>query len=159
MHVKKIGLKSFLLNPISKGLPDFPTRWPIILSRRSGRDHCGLEKSCPLSHCLEGMAHSVVEDGNGTGSDEDFHQILAEASGNHFLRDFMRFLNGKLRGLIQRARTHSSQQPSLPMMVQEEHVAIFEAISKRDPERARDATLAHIKNAAKRLGFTLFDLG
>jgi DNA-binding FadR family transcriptional regulator len=45
------------------------------------------------------------------------------------------------------------------MMVQEEHVAIFEAISKRDPERAREVTLAHIKNAAKRLGLSLFDLG
>ena len=125
-----------------------------LAAKRRHQEHVGR-----LSHCLEGMAHSVVEGGNGTDSDADFHQILAEASGNPFLRDFMRFLNGKLRGLIERARTHSSQQPILPMMVQEEHVAIFEAISKRDPERAREATLAHIKNAAKRLGLTLFDLG
>ncbi|UCF84157.1 MAG: FadR family transcriptional regulator [Desulfobacteraceae bacterium] len=112
-----------------------------------------------LSRCLERMAHSVEEGSDGTDPDADFHQILAEASGNPFLRDFMRFLNGKVKGLIQRARTHSSQQPGLPMVVQEEHVAIFEAILKRDPERARDATLTHIKNGANRLGLTVLAYG
>lgn len=95
------------------------------------------------------MAHSVVEGGNGTDSDADFHQTLAEASGNPFLRDFMRFLNGKLRGLIQRARTHFSQQPSLPMMVQEEHVAIFEAILEKGSRKGQGSDLGSHKKCCQ----------
>jgi DNA-binding FadR family transcriptional regulator len=105
-----------------------------------------------LRRCLDAMEQAVKEWKDGTDPDVEFHQIIARTTANPYIRDLMRFLNDKLRDLIRRTREHSSQRPSLPITVQQEHVAIFEAISKRDPIQGREAALEHTKNAAKRLG-------
>ena len=112
-----------------------------------------------LEHCLTDMAHTVRDSTDGIAPDVEFHQTMASASGNPYLRDLMCFLNDKLVHLIRRAREHSSLHPGLPLVVQQEHMAIFEAISERDPTKARDAALAHLMNAAKRLGFTVLGSG
>jgi DNA-binding FadR family transcriptional regulator len=121
----------------------------LAAERRNEKD---LEK---LRDRLVAMAHAVEKDSDGTSPDLDFHQIIAEASGNPYLRDLMWFLNDKLKDLIRRAREHSSQNPNLPLAVQEEHAAIFEAISSGDPVEARVKALAHLRNAANRLGLTV----
>lgn len=118
-------------------------------------ERCSKEDLEKLEHYLRDMAHAVRDGSDGIAPDVDFHQTMAGASGNPYLRDLMCFLNDKLVHLIRRAREHSSQHPGLPMVVQQEHMAIFEAISEKDPAKARGATLAHLKNAAKRLGFTV----
>jgi len=105
-----------------------------------------------LKQCLEAMAEAVREGRDGSGPDADFHQLIAKASGNPYLRAFMRFLNDKLKNLIRKARDHSSLQPGLPALVQQEHVAIFEAIAEQDSKKARRAALTHLENAARRLG-------
>jgi DNA-binding FadR family transcriptional regulator len=79
-----------------------------------------------------------------------------EASGNPFLKDFMRFFRGKIWDLVQSDRDHSNYQ-GLPPDVQQEHMIIFEAISAGDSEKAREAILTHIINAARRCGITTFD--
>ncbi|MNW22198.1 FCD domain protein [compost metagenome] len=53
------------------------------------------------------------------------------------------------------ARGNSQRQPGLPEQVHGEHVAIFEAIRAADPEAARLAAAAHLRNAAARLGLPL----
>lgn len=121
----------------------------LAAERRRKKD---LEK---LEHYLRDMAHAVRDGTNGIAPDVEFHQTLASASCNPYLRDLMCFLNDKLVHLIRRAREHSSLHPGLPLVVQQEHVAIFKAISEKDPAKARDAALAHLKKAAKRLGFTV----
>jgi len=118
----------------------------LAAKRRSDQD------ADRLKQCLEAMAVAVREGRDGSGPDADFHQTIAEASGNPYLRAFMSFINGKLRLLIRKARDHSSLQPGLPGLVQQEHATIFEAIAEKEPQKARWAALAHLENAARRLG-------
>jgi len=118
----------------------------LAAKRGSGKD---LNR---LRQCLEEMAHALEVGDDGTAPDNAFHQIVAEASGNPYLRDFMRFLNGRLRDQIQRSRDRSNQVPGLPLKVHQEHVNIFEAIANHQPERAREAALAHIEKTTNRLG-------
>ncbi|MCB2185320.1 MAG: FadR family transcriptional regulator [Deltaproteobacteria bacterium] len=105
-----------------------------------------------LRRNLEAMAQAVAEGGDGTAPDTQFHHGLATAAGNPFLTDLMQYLDGRLRGIIARARAHSSRQPGLPPLVQREHEAIFAAIEKQDARAAREAMLSHLGNAARRLG-------
>ena len=108
-----------------------------------------------LSRCIGLIELAVKQNDGGTDADLDFHQILAEASGNVYLRDLMRFLSDKLRDLIRRARDHSSVEPGLSDEAYREHVALFEAIVRKDAVGAKEAALVHIKRAARRLGFDL----
>jgi GntR family transcriptional regulator, transcriptional repressor for pyruvate dehydrogenase complex len=105
-----------------------------------------------MKDCLQQMITAARDGGDGTEPDVMFHQVMAEASGNPYLRDFMRFLSEKLRGLIRKARNHSRRQPGLPMLVENEHQAIYEAIAGQDASEARQAALTHVRNAAERLG-------
>jgi GntR family transcriptional repressor for pyruvate dehydrogenase complex len=109
-----------------------------------------------LSHCLEALDQAMKERQDGTTANVDFHMGIIEASGNPFLRSFMRFFSGKIWDLVQADRDYASRQ-GLPPEVQREHVTIFEAISSGDPDAAREALLTHLKNAAKRRGLTIFD--
>ncbi len=102
------------------------------------------------------MDNAVQNGTDGSKPDVIFHQTIAGASGNPYLRDFMCFLNDKLVYLIRRAREHSSRHIGLPLVVQQEHLAIFEAILNKDPVKARDAALTHLKNAAERLNLLVY---
>jgi GntR family transcriptional repressor for pyruvate dehydrogenase complex len=113
--------------------------------RRSDKD---LEK---LERYLKDMENAVRNGADGITPDVKFHQTIAEASGNPYLRDFMCFLNDKLVYLIRGAREHSSHHLGLPIVAQQEHLAIFEAILDKNSTKARNASLAHLKNAAERL--------
>ena len=88
---------------------------------------------------------------DGTRENVEFHKKVTDASKNPYLSDFMNFLSSKIRDLVQADRD-SSKQTGLPLEVQKEHIAIFEAITKKDPEKARAAVKTHINNAAKRRG-------
>ncbi len=105
-----------------------------------------------LRGCLDRMAQAVEEGTDGTGPDVEFHRIIAEASGNRYLKDLMEFLNARAGQVIRTAREHSSRSAQLPRKVQEEHAAIFEAIAAGDVHTARAGSLRHLNNAARRLG-------
>ncbi len=91
---------------------------------------------------------------DGTNENVNFHKRVTDASKNPYLYDFMEFLGSKIRDLVQADRD-SSKQIGLPPEVQEEHIAIFEAISRKEPEEARKAVKTHIQNAAKRRGLNI----
>jgi len=91
---------------------------------------------------------------DGTGANVDFHKEVTAASKNPYLIDFMGFLGNKIRDLVQADRD-SSLQTGLPHEVQDEHIDIFKAIEKREPDRARKAVRTHLQNAAKRRGVTI----
>ncbi len=109
-----------------------------------------------LGRCLETLDQAMRKGISGTTENVNFHQIIVETSGNPFLNDFMRFLKGKIWDLVQEDR-NLSKQKGLPLDVQQEHVAIFEAISMGNSDKAREAVQSHLKNAAKRRGITIFN--
>jgi len=68
----------------------------------------------------------------------------------------MRFLSSKIWDLIKGVQGHL-QQTTLPLKVQQEHVAILEATSDGNLDKARNAVLIHLKNAAKRRGLAILN--
>lgn len=108
-----------------------------------------------MGQTIERMARAVREGKDGTLPDLAFHRLVAEATQNPYLLEFMSFLTGKLRDLIARARENSSRSPGVSEQVQLEHEAIHEAIRAADPEASRAAALIHVRNAGGRLGYRI----
>ncbi len=79
----------------------------------------------------------------------EFHQLIAEGSGNKFLRDFMLFLNDKISNMMLLDFKKLIKQGALKT-VHEEHVAIFKAIETEDIVSAKECVFNHILNAARR---------
>jgi len=118
--------------------------------------HRNQENLDNLRMYLKIMDQAVNDHLDGTEANVDFHMEIVEASGNPFLKDFMHFFRGKIWDLVQSDRDHSNYQ-GLPPDVQQEHMIIFEAISARDSDKAREVILTHLINAARRCGITTFD--
>lgn len=108
-----------------------------------------------LGKCVSAMARAVAGDDIGALPDLEFHRGIAEASGNQHLCDLMQFLNEKLLVLIRQARGNSMSTPGVPSQVQKEHESIYRAIAARDPQKARQETLTHLRRAAQRLGLKI----
>lgn len=77
--------------------------------------------------------------------DSKFHDIIFRASKSsplmHMLSTFHHY--------IQSARNNSFDTPGRPVKALEEHRAIFEAISSKNPDTAEELTIEHIRNASK----------
>ncbi len=104
-----------------------------------------------LSRCLGIMAEAVRTGANGSEADLEFHETIAEATGNEHYRLFMAYLRQTFAVAIETARSNSARRTGLSVAVQEEHRAIFDAIKARDPSAAEAAMGSHINNAAHRL--------
>lgn len=107
-----------------------------------------------MRRLIDDLSRASEDHRDGTGSNVDFHKEVTSASKNPYLIDFMAFLGNKIRDLVQADRD-SSIQIGLPHEVQDEHIDIFKAIEKKEPDRARKAVRAHLQNAAKRRGVTI----
>lgn len=121
----------------------------LAAKRRKNRD---LNR---IKRLIDAMDKSMTEGLDATIENVEFHKAVTGASKNPFLSDFMNFLGNKIRDLVQADRNHS-KVVGLPKEVQKEHIIIFEAISKQDANRAREAVMTHLKNAANRRGLTIF---
>ncbi len=87
----------------------------------------------------------------------EFHQLIAAASHNHYLIDFMQFLNGQIWEQIrgdQELRDQIKEKEAV-LETHREHRAIFNAIARGDHQKAEEAIWEHISIAAKRRNITL----
>jgi DNA-binding GntR family transcriptional regulator len=87
--------------------------------------------------------------------DYEFHRILAEATGNRYLRDYLlRLHQAATRFNFAAWQRDSTANPSM-----QEHHRIIEALRQRNPAQARQVMLDHIQNARSRvLGSSLPNL-
>lgn len=120
----------------------------LAAKRRTDEDLDEMEKLIAV------LNRASEEHHDGTNENVNFHKRVTDASKNPYLYDFMEFLWSKIHDLVQADRD-SSKQIGLPPEVQKEHIAIFEAISRKEPEEARKAVKTHIQNAAKRRGLNI----
>lgn len=104
-----------------------------------------------LQRCLKQMDAAVKAGVGGVQADLEFHQTIAEATGNEHYRAFMDYLRQHFLATIEAARANVSQAPVLPAQAQQEHVVIYEAIAARDGRAAQRAIETHIRNAIVRL--------
>jgi len=79
--------------------------------------------------------------------DSEFHRVLAEATGNRYLRDYLVHLQRVAsRFNIATWKRDQDASPSL-----EEHHQLMECLRKRDAAGAKAAMLEHIENARHRV--------
>lgn len=99
-----------------------------------------------LERALEDFAAAIqAEDQQALiDSTENFYGILQTAGGNHVVAEVLRSLNGRINYL--RATSMGNGQRSRASLV--EMREIFEAVKAKSTERARQASIRHIENAA-----------
>lgn len=103
-----------------------------------------------LAKVLDSMKAAVEEGRTGIAEDLAFHTLIMKASRNPYFISFTAFLEGQVRRLIRAARANSSQA-GMSVMVQDEHVRIFDALVAGDGAAAGRAAEEHLRNAAHRL--------
>lgn len=87
--------------------------------------------------------------------DMRFHEAIAEAAGNRYVKDFAIFVDAQLRSSIYAALT-GERADARPKSLWREHAPIYEAIARRDAEAARRAAMKHLVNAAQELSLDVF---
>ncbi|WP_051564468.1 FadR/GntR family transcriptional regulator [Desulfovermiculus halophilus] len=112
-----------------------------------------------MQACLDDLQQTIRANVDGTGPDFTFHHLVATATHNKYFIELMDFLNLRIKEVIHQARSNSSQQPGLPEVVEDEHMAIYRALIHMDPDGARQAMLEHIQKAADRLGLSILGAG
>lgn len=96
--------------------------------------------------------HAAIAAGaSGAEEERAFHREITRAAGNPFLAQVSEFLDHRVRGPILAVRRSPSRFPGLPAQIEAEHAAILEALSERDPVRARAEAERHLANTARRL--------
>lgn len=112
-----------------------------------------------LEGCLRNMRDiSIKERGaKGVAANVQFHLLIAEASKNDYLKEFMMFLNDKLAVMMTRDQK-KIHKANLVEKIHEEHYAIYKAIKNKASVKARKAMEDHIILAASRQGIKLDSL-
>jgi DNA-binding FadR family transcriptional regulator len=93
--------------------------------------------------------------------DLGFHQAVALATHNPHYPQLLAYLSDQWRQSVQASRQHTldiqraEAGSRLLHQVHDEHVAVLEAIARREPTAARAAAQAHLHNACLRLGLDL----
>jgi DNA-binding FadR family transcriptional regulator len=110
-----------------------------------------------ISQTYERMRDAERWEAEGVDLDIAFHLAIARASGNPLMEDAIGYLTGGMRQTIVATRERSGEViGEVKRLTLDEHKAIRDAIIARDPDAARAAMLAHITNAAHRLGYDIF---
>jgi GntR family transcriptional regulator, transcriptional repressor for pyruvate dehydrogenase complex len=101
---------------------------------------------------LDGMESATTLGALGLNPDMEFHFAVARASGNEFFEAVMEAMRIPLEFAVNLARSLTLTRPLEHLLiVQAEHVAMFEAIEAGDKEAARIAMRTHIENARSRI--------
>ncbi len=88
----------------------------------------------------------------GVEADIQLHRAIAEATGNSFFVDFLRYLGQFIipRQSVRLRHTSAEAQSAYLAQVQQEHRRIVDAISRRDSSAAREAMRAHLASSLAR---------
>ncbi len=118
----------------------------LAAQRRSDEDLARIEAAlAALDECIRTGAL-------GSDADEAFHVAVCEATGNRFFVDARTSMQAHIIFGMNLARRLSLTKPGERLeLVQSEHVMIYDAISRRDPQAAERAMRDHLDNARHRV--------
>ena len=102
-----------------------------------------------LKVCLQSMEDADNKGIDGVAANVRFHQLIAQASGNTYLRDFMMFLHDKITTMLTLDRDQI-QSANIQRTIHKEHNAIYTAIKKKTAVKARKLLENHIIESARR---------
>ena len=106
-------------------------------------DNCPKETIKKLRNAIDKMRTSIEHGASidATRADREFHKLLYEASGNSFLK----MLGDSIVASLHGARHSVLRIPGRARQSLEEHEAIIDAISEKDPQKALGAVDKHIR--------------
>jgi GntR family transcriptional regulator, transcriptional repressor for pyruvate dehydrogenase complex len=100
---------------------------------------------------LDAIAADVHAGGDGVQADVAFHRAIAAATHNPYFTATLDYLQHFLHGAVSITRANEARRADLMREVEGEHQAIVDAILRQDSGGAREAVLAHVQNAARRI--------
>lgn len=110
------------------------------------------ERVDDIARALEELETIVRQGHVGALADYNFHLSIAYATHNQFFVSVMQSLKPHIDFGMNLSRSLSLRKPASRVRhVQEEHMRIYEAIRKGEPEQARTAMREHIENARHRI--------
>lgn len=101
------------------------------------------------------MDQALLDGGDASRADDDFHNAIAAATGNPHVLRFVEFLGQHFSDSRRLAWAGASRAAARPEQAQKEHRQLFEAIAAGDALTARKLAHDHLYFAAARLGFGL----
>ena len=113
--------------------------------RRTTKDIYAIHQS------IAALDAAVLAGGSGVEQDINFHRVIADAAQNPFLISTLDYLRQFLQGAIAVTRANEARRLDFAKQVQREHLAIAQAISAGDANKARQAAARHMNNAIQRI--------
>ena len=104
---------------------------------------------------LRAMDNALADDHDGTEADDNFHIAMARATRNAYVIRLVEFLGRHFSDSRKLAWRGTHGERAHPREAQQEHRALFDAISRGSAEAARRCALDHLRGAASRLGIHL----
>lgn len=104
-----------------------------------------------ITRQFDAMEEAIADRRLGIDEDVAFHRAIVDATANPIFQDLFDVLDNRVRGFIGAARVNTARQDGMSRTVQNEHLAILEAIRAGDEGRARTAATTHLRNAMGRL--------
>jgi GntR family transcriptional regulator, transcriptional repressor for pyruvate dehydrogenase complex len=160
----RVGSGTYVRGTISDLLPQ-AIDWGLLLGERQTRDlvetrqhleavtaRLAAERATDtdvvlLHHRLDRMRETAESVAEFIEADVEFHLEVARITGNTVLRDILHSVRALLRVWIQRAVGADGDTAATLA----EHVAVFEAIERKDPDAAAREMWTHMESASARL--------
>ncbi|WP_019142321.1 FadR/GntR family transcriptional regulator [Noviherbaspirillum massiliense] len=100
---------------------------------------------------LRAIDRAVAAGKDGVDADMEFHRSIARATGNPHFQALWDFLSQFLKKAMTITRAWEATREESNEQVRDEHQAIFDTITRRDPEAARSAARHHMEMSARRI--------
>jgi GntR family transcriptional repressor for pyruvate dehydrogenase complex len=101
---------------------------------------------------LAAIETEIKNGGNAVDADFKFHLAIFRASQNRYFPQFLEFLGNFIipRQTLNVTSETEKQRDRYMVRIQDEHVAIYDAVRAQDPTAARRAARRHLSNALNR---------
>lgn len=102
---------------------------------------------------LDRMEAAIEASEDAVASDLEFHQIIAESTGNAHFTHLFGYLGALMipRARVQTFRFFADDRTEYLRRVNREHEDIYQAIARQDADAARSAMRLHLSNSRERL--------
>lgn len=102
---------------------------------------------------LDRMEAAIAASEDAVASDLDFHQLIAESTGNPHFTHLFNYLGALMipRTRVQTFRLFAGDKAEYLRRVNREHEDIYQAIARQEADAARSAMRLHLSNSRERL--------
>lgn len=108
-----------------------------------------------MAEQLQAMDNAMTAGHDGTEADDNFHIAMARATHNAYVSQLVEFLGRHFSDSRKLSWQGTRDEHAHPHEAQNEHRALFDAISRGNAEAARRCAQEHLRGAAGRFGITL----